>query len=166
MMQEILLYDPERRPANWTDLLHQGQYAVFFSDLATDIEKNSAGRYLQPGEQSTCLIFDSLPEAEAYCEARVENLSRLRCDIYDHRGKSGPPLLTYVHQAQLKTPRKFVRWGFVLIAASAVSFWIEWRRGSGLGLGLIIGINLVFAGLRLIYWGAGGPEKRRSRREH
>jgi hypothetical protein len=30
---------------------------------------------------------------------------------------------------------------------------------------MVIGINLVFAGLRLVYWGLGGSEKRRAIRE-
>jgi hypothetical protein len=164
-MQEILLYDPERRPPDWTDILRPGQYAVFLSDIVTDVERTPAGRYLQGGDQSTCLVFDSLPEAEAYCEERVESCPRVRCDIYDHTGKSKPPMLTYVNKAQLKTPRKFAHWGLLLVAASIVCFWLEWRRGSGLGLALIIGINLLFAGLRLFYWGAGSSEKRQSNRE-
>jgi hypothetical protein len=30
---------------------------------------------------------------------------------------------------------------------------------------MVIGVNLVFAGLRLVYWGKGGQEKRRAVRE-
>ncbi len=162
MMREVLLYDPDRRPQNWSDLLHEGQYAVFHSDIATDVARTSAGRYLQPGEMGTCMLFDSLAEAEEYCKAKVESIPRLRCDIYDHTGKSRPPLLTYVNKTHVKSSKKRVYWGWVLVAGSVVCFWLEWYRGAAKGLFLIIGLNMLFAGLRLVYWGAGAPEKRRS----
>ncbi len=161
-MRQVLLYDPDRRPANWTDLLHEGQFAVFHSDVATDVERTPEGRYLRPGENSTCTMFDSLAEAEEYCKAKVESLPRLRCDIYDHAGKSRPPLLTYINKAHVKAPKKRVYWGWSLVAGSIASFWMEWYRGFAKGLYLIIGLNMLFAGLRLVYWGAGSPEKRRS----
>jgi hypothetical protein len=166
MMQEIELYDPQRRPANWADLLHPGQYAVFHSDVATNVEKASDGHYLRPEDKSTCLVFDSLLDAETYCEAKVEEIPRLRCDIYDHSGKSKPPMLTYVNQRFLKSPRRHIYWGWVLVAASVPCFWIEWHWHGTLVIPVILGINLVFAGLRLVYWGAGGSEQRRSAREH
>src|SRR6266403_3547653 len=84
IMQELKLYDPTRKPSDWTDLVHSGQYAVFHTDVQSDTEKKPDGRFLGPDEESTCLVFDSLAEAEAYCEAKVERISNLRCDIYDH----------------------------------------------------------------------------------
>jgi hypothetical protein len=163
-MQELKLYDPDRRPKDWTDIIRPGQYAVFHSDLRTDVEKKPDGRFLAPGEESFCLVFDSLPEAEAYCEAKVAEIPSLRCDIYDHMGKSKPPRLTYVNQAQVKAPRRHAHWGWVLISLSVPCFWIEWHWHGTLIVPLIVGLNLVFAGLRLIYWGAGGGEKRRAKR--
>jgi hypothetical protein len=165
MMQEVKLYDPTRKPSDWTTLVHPGQYAVFHTDVGSDIEKKSDGHFLNPGEDSTCLVHDSLAEAEAYCEAKVEQIPNLRCDIYDHTGKSKPPMLTYVNKAYLKTPKKYAHWGWVLIASSLLCFWIQWH-GSGTIIPVVVGINLMFAGLRLFYWGIGGVEKRRSTREH
>lgn len=164
-MRQIKLYDPNRKPAEWTALLHPGQFAVFHSDLASDMEKTSEGRYLQPGEDSTCMVFDSLPEAEAYCESKVEALPSLRCDIYDHTGKSRPPLLTYVNQAHVKAPARRARWGWALAAASLPCFLIEWHYHGTLVVPMVIGINLIFAGLRVVYWGKGGVEKRRAVRK-
>ena len=62
-MQELRLYDPDRRPRAWTDIIRPGQYAVFHSDLRTDVEKRPDGRFLLPGEESSCLLFDSLAGA-------------------------------------------------------------------------------------------------------
>ncbi len=165
-MQILKLYDSTRKPAEWSGLVHPGQYAVFHSDIATDVEKTSEGRYLKPGEDSTCTIFDSLTEAEAYCETKVAAIPNLRCDIYDHTGKSHPPLLTYVNQAHLQTPSRRVFWGWALIAASIPCFAIEWYYHGALVVPVVIGINLVFAGLRLIHWGKGGQEKRRAARQN
>jgi hypothetical protein len=105
-VQVLKLYDPARKPTEWTGLIHAGQFAVFHSDIATDVERDSDGHYLQLGEDSTCLVFDSLTEAEGYCEAKVEEISSLRCDIYDHTGKSKPPMLTYVNKVHLHAPVK------------------------------------------------------------
>ena len=158
-MREVLLYDPNRRPENWTDLMHPGQFAVLYSDAVTDVEKTAAGRYLQPGQQSTCLVFDSLAEAVEYCKAKVEAIPRMRCDIYDHAGKSKPPLQTFLHHAHEESPKQRVYWGWALVACSVGYFVMEWYRGFAKGLYLLIGINMLFAGLRLAIWGAGKPAK-------
>src|SRR5437879_6319507 len=101
-MQELSLYDPDRNPRDWKDIIRPGQYAVFITDLHSDVEKKADGHFLTPGEESSCLLFDSLPEAEAYCEAKVEEIPNLRCDIYDHLGKGKPAALTYVNKKHLK----------------------------------------------------------------
>jgi hypothetical protein len=165
MMQELRLYDPNRQPKTWTDIIRPGQFAVFHSDLATDVEKTADGRFLRPGEESTCLVFDSLPEAEEYCEAKVEAIPSLRCDIYDHLGKGKPPAMTFVNKIHVNAPRKYALLGWALIAAAVACFWIEWYWPRSLALALILGLNLLFAGLRLLYWGTGGTEKRRATRE-
>jgi hypothetical protein len=131
-MRQLKLYEPARKPAEWTGLLHAGQFAVFHSDVATDIERSGDGRYLQPGEDSTCVVFDSLDEAEAYCETKVDEIPHLRCDIYDHTGKSKPPLLTYVNKIHLKAGSKRAKLGWALVAASLPFFWIEHHWGNTL----------------------------------
>ena len=164
-MQELKLYDPTREPQNWTEILRPGQYVVFHTNVHTDIEAKADGTPLTSGEESSCMVSDSLEEAEAYCESQVERIPNLRCEIYDHAGKSKPPSFTYVNKAFLKTPRKHAWWGWVLVAAGVPCFWIEWHWHGTLIVPTIAGINLVIAGLRMVYWGWGGTEKRRSKRE-
>jgi hypothetical protein len=41
-----------------------------------------------------------------------------------------------------------------------------WHWHATLIVPLIVGLNLLFAGLRLIYWGSAGQEKRRAQREN
>ena len=165
MVQQLKLYDPARKPTEWTGLVHAGQFAVFHSDVVTDVERTADGHYLQPGEDSTCLVFDSLDEAEGYCETKVDEIPSLRCDIYDHTGKSRPPLLTYVNKIHLNAGSTRAKWGWVLVAASLPCFWIEHHWHYTLVIPIVVGMNLVFAGLRIIYWGKGGSEKRRAVRE-
>jgi hypothetical protein len=164
-MQQLKLYDPARKPTEWTGLVHAGQFAVFHSDVATDIERSPDGHYLQPGEDSTCLVFDSLAEAETYCEAKVEQIPNLRCDIYDHTGKSKPPMLSYVNKVHLKAGSARATWGWAMVAASLPCFWIAWVYHGTSVISLVVGLNLLFGGLRLVYWGKGGTEQRRAVRE-
>jgi hypothetical protein len=164
-VQVVKLYDPARKPTEWTGLVHAGQFAVFHSDIATDVERAADGHYLQAGEDSTCLVFDSLDEAETYCESKVEEIPDLRCDIYDHAGKSKAPMLTYANTIHLNAGARRAKWGWALVGASVPCFWVEWHWHGTLIVPMVIGINLVFAGLRLVYWGLGGSEKRRAIRE-
>ena len=68
-MQEVALYDPNRKPAGWRGVILPSQYAVFLSDVETETELTSDGSYLGPGMPSSCLIFDSLEETERYCRS-------------------------------------------------------------------------------------------------
>ena len=121
-MQVLKLYDPTRKPTEWTGLVRAGQFAVFHSDVATDVERTPDGNYLQPGEESVCIVFDSLADAEGYCETKVAEIPNLRCDIYDYTGKSNPPFLTYVNKVHLNPGSSRARWGWALVAASLPLF--------------------------------------------
>jgi hypothetical protein len=43
MMQELKLYDPARKPCDWTDLIHPGQYAVFTQMSKQTLKRNLMG---------------------------------------------------------------------------------------------------------------------------
>lgn len=161
-MQQFKLYDPARKPTEWTSMVRAGQFAVFHSDVATDVERSPEGNYLQSDEDSTCLVFDSLAEAESYCESKVAQFPQLRCDIYDHTGKSKPPMLTYVNKIHLKAGSTRATWGWTMVVASLPCFWIAWVYHGTSVISLVVGLNLFFGGLRMIYWGKGGAEKRRA----
>ena len=160
MMQELKLYDPSRQK----EVVQPGQFVVFHSHVHTHMAKKSAGSAVAPAEESICLVFDSLEEAETYCQSKVEQIPSLCCEIYDHTGKSKPPTLTYiVNKTYLKTPGKHAHWGWSLVAAGVFCFWIEWHWYGTLLVPVIIGINLVIAGLRMVYWGrVGAYGERRS----
>jgi hypothetical protein len=141
----------------------------FLSDVETEAELTSDGSYLGPGMLSSCLIFDSLEETEQYCRRRVEDIPRLRCDVFDSQGKAQPPLATFVnqrHEHKLESPAKasrLMRWSLLPMAASLPLFWYTWKtRGEG-WIASLFGIQFIFAGLRLLHWGYSMKEELGSR---
>jgi hypothetical protein len=155
-MQELKLYDPARQPASWTEIVRPGQYAVFHTDVHGDVEKRADGSIVRAPEESTCLLFDSLEEAETYCRSKVEKVLDLRCDVYDHTGKSKPPMLTYVNAAHEKDFRKYRYWGWGLVVGSVPFFGLAWYWNGSSVLSLIVGFNLLSGGLRMVHWGYAG----------
>ena len=113
-----------------------------------------------------CLIFDSLTDAESYCQRAVSQTRNLKCEIFDSAGRVNPPVAVLVntefaHKLDTEaSARRLVRWGFVAIAISLPLFWYAWRNNAGVvWWPVFLGINSVFAGLRLIQWGHGLKEE-------
>jgi hypothetical protein len=113
-----------------------------------------------------CLIFDSLTDAESYCQKAVSQTRSLKCEIFDSAGRVNPPVAVlvnpeFVHKLDTEaSARRLVRWGFVAIAISLPLFWYAWRNNAGVvWWPVFLGINSVFAGLRLIQWGHGLKEE-------
>jgi hypothetical protein len=66
-MQKVLLYDRTRIPPNWTELIRPGQCAVFLNDVQSSAPHTNDGLPIGSAEEFSCLLFDSLGEAEEYC---------------------------------------------------------------------------------------------------
>lgn len=184
-MQEVALYDPNRKPASWMEVIQPTQYAVFVSDAETGVELTGDGHYLDPemtdprmtdpgmtdpGMTRSCLIFDSLEETEQFCRAKIAGIPNLRCEVFDSHGRANPPVATFVSQRyedKLESPakaRRMMRWAFLLIAGSFPLFWYTWKtRGEG-WLAAFFGMQLAFAGLRLLHWGYSMKEELRYRK--
>jgi hypothetical protein len=166
-MREVRLFDGGRRPAGWLDLIQPGQYAVFLSDPETRAGMTSAGRHSGRDVPDTCLIFDSFDEAVEYCRSSVREAARLRCDVFDSRGKVGPPAAVFVSQAFAGTlaseskGRRLMWVGLVLIALSLPLFWLDSRADWHLILPTILGLNLILAGGRFIQLGSATREAAR-----
>ena len=87
-MQEVALYDPNREPASWMEIIQPTQCAVFLRDVETGAGLTADGHYLDPGMIGTCLIFDSLEETEQYCRHKIEDIPKLQCDVFDSHGRA------------------------------------------------------------------------------
>jgi hypothetical protein len=169
-VQEVALYDPNRKPASWMDVIQPTQYAVFVCDVETGVELTADGHYLDPGMTRSCLIFDSLEETEEFCRAKIAATLNLRCEVFDSHGRANPPVATFVSQRYedgLESSAKagrMMRWAYLVIAASFPLFWYTWKtRGEG-WLASFFGMQLAFAGLRLLHWGYSMKEELRYRK--
>ena len=114
-------------------------------------------------------MFDSLDEAKGWCRQKVREIDALRCDVYDRRGKAVAPLFTCVcprYERTLpnrRTARQVLALAWVLIAASAPLFWLDWNSGGALIVPTLLGFTLVGVGIRLLFWGYSDMAKARRR---
>lgn len=169
-MNEVKLYDPGRKPASWMRIIQPGQFAVFHQDVKSAAELSPRGEPVLSATESVCCIFDALGEAKSYCEQKVKEYVFMRCEIFDSEGKAKSPLLVVVNHGMQKhvedsesSVRWRIRWGYLLLAASVPLFWWDWRSGGLMILPSLAGINLIFIGMRLLFWGYGTAHARRSR---
>ena len=171
-MQQVLLYDRMRVPPNWTQLIQPGQYAVFLSDVQSSAPITSDGLPVLSASEYSCLLFDSFTDSESYCQEAVEQTRRLKCEVFDSAGRVNAPVAVFVNHEFTHTldteagARRLVRWGFVALASSLPLFGYAWKNDAGVvWWPVFLGINAVFAGLRLIQWGHGLKEELRYRKK-
>ena len=168
-MRQVLLYDPKRMPAEWTELIQPGEYCVFLSDAENATPLGLDGTPVASASGNFCLIFPSLSEAETYSKIVVEKIPRMRCEVFDSAGRMKPPVLVFVDPAfahtlesEASAPRLF-RFGFLALGISLPLFWWGWKSSAdGSWLWVVLGINAVVVGLRLIYWAHGVKEQLRN----
>lgn len=165
-MQEIAVYDPKRVPSEWSALIRPGQYAAFLSDVQSSVPMSSDGSVTSSASKYSCLLFESLSEAEAYCSEAVQKFPCMQCDVFDSGGRVNPPVAVFVNQRFAHTldneaaAHRLIRLGFAVIAVSMLPFWYAWKfDGSDDWWPIVLGINVLFAGLRLIHWGYGLKEE-------
>jgi hypothetical protein len=167
---EVALYDPNRQPASWMEIIQPTQYAVFRRDVETGAQMTSDGRYLDPKVIGSCLIFDSLEETEQYCRRKVEDIPNLRCDVFDSHGRANPPVVTFVNQRyegkldSLAQAGRVMRWAVFTFAASLPLFWYTWKTRGEQWIAALFGVQSVLLGLRLLHWGYSMKEELRYRK--
>src|SRR6266849_2930966 len=96
-MRQVLLYDRTRIPPNWTELIQPGQYAVFLSDVQSSAPITSDGLPVRSASEYSCLLFDSLTDAESYCQETVKKVRRLKCEVFDSAGRANAPVAILVN---------------------------------------------------------------------
>jgi hypothetical protein len=171
-MQMVRVYDPERQPPNWTEIIRPGQFVAFASHLDTEAPCDPAGTPA-PADASSCAIFDSLGEATAFTREAVQTAPSVRFDIFDSSGRSLPPLLTVVHPARVPTldgnptsARRNRIGALALVATAPILFWFDWARHDGLLiLPTVLGLNMIIIAARLVQLNSAHASAARSRRE-
>lgn len=157
-MIALRLFDPSRTPTNWTEIIRSGQYVAFAKTFDTGAPCDADGRPFPDASAATCLLFESLSEAEDFCRHQVERAPGVRFEIFDSKGRANPPLLVIVHPARVAAlegnPRgmRLRTWGAaLLLGVAAVSFWYDFEHGARARFfPTLIGINLVVVAARLI----------------
>jgi hypothetical protein len=136
------------------------------------VSRDCSGKpYLTP-DSTTCLIFDHIDSARQFCEAKVQSLPHLRCEIYDSEGLAHPPLLVVIHpdfQHQedagsfWSRRRKLI--ALALFLAAPPLIWLDVRRANTLILPTFLAFNCILLALRFLYWDFGVKHRERERQQ-
>ncbi len=172
-MQIVRVVDPSRQPPNWTDIIRAGQFVAFSKNIDSGVPCDAAGLPFESSDSLTCVIFDSLAEADAFCTESVQRVPGLRFDVFDSAGRTQPALLTVVHPSRVATldgnPRsaRINAWAsIVLVGAAPILFWVDWWKYDGrLILPTILGINMLIIAARLMQLNFAHAAAARARRE-
>jgi len=171
-MQIVRLYDRTREPKGWMQIIRPAEFAAF-ATLADSGAVCDADGVPTSIEDASCLIFETLFDAEAFCRERVAQIPSLRFDILDAAGPSLPPLFTIVHPSRTAaldgSPRE-MRWttyaAIALLAVGPPLIWWDWAFHDGeLVIPTILGINVMLLGVRLLLMNFGRIAAERTRRE-
>ena len=166
---EIRLFDPNRKPQNWTDFMGPNHSAVLFKDRVTSVPLSPKGRPYSASADCTCVLFDDLDAAQRFCETKVKELPSLICEIFNSEGRAKPPLLVITHPdyesdddsgAASSRRRKLIV--AALFAAGAALFSINFRGENTLAT--ILASNCVLFGLRFLYWEFAVKHREQDRR--
>ena len=151
-MKEVAIYDPQRTPSNWNELLTARQYAVFQHDTRTGLHLSPTGAL-----NETCLVFDTLDEARSYCAARVEQAPEVTCEIFDQTGRGKDPIDTYVHQSIALAQRSYFRsrffWAHIMTALGIIGLLIDWRSDFVRMWPTILGLKFLTLAILFYAWG-------------
>jgi hypothetical protein len=170
-VEVLRLYDADRRPSNWTEIVRPGQFVGFSKHIDSGGPCDGSGRPFASTADIACLVFDRLEEARGFCEERVLHAPSVRFDVYDSAGRTHPPLLTIVHPTRVATldgnPRgtRLRKRGAIALTAGAVAlFWFDYWKSEGLLiLPTILGINMILIAARLIQLNASHAHAERER---
>ena len=172
VVQVVRIHDPARRPANWTEIIKAGQFVAFAKDARSGTPCDPDGRPFDDPARATCMIFDSLPEATAFCEAAVAATASLQLDVFDAGGRVHAPLLTFLHpshaESQETHPRKLRRRrliAWILIAAGIplIVYAYAKHEERDIILPAFVGINMLIAAGRLLWMNLALRETERER---
>ena len=173
-MQIVRLHDPARTPASWMQIVTPGQFVLFAKHLDSGIPCDTDGRRFADAADATCVICDSLPEARSLAESAVANVPSLRIDVFDAAGRANPPLLTVLHPSRAQEAethprvlrkRQWMAWALIAAGIPLIVFAIVERRDREIILPAFLGINMLIAAGRLLWFNLGVRETERLRHE-
>jgi len=173
-VQILRLYDPARRPPGWMQIVKPGQFALFAKDLDSDVPCDADGRRFADPAQGSCVVFDGLEEARAFGEAAVARTPAMRVDIFDAAGRANPPLLTLVHPSRateadshprIQRRRRLIAWALIATGLPLIGFACVERNDRDIILPAFVGINMILAAARLLWFNLAVRETERVRQD-
>lgn len=167
-LEKIRLYDPQRRPNDWTGVLSSSELAVFLSDVRGGQELDALGNQVTSSADSSCYVFPDFSTAEEFCRDLVLQNPSVQCEVFDRRGRAVDPLAVFVHPSVERhredNPRRarlLIVGGVLSLLAAVLLFYFDWVRGGGLIWPSVIAVNCIGVSLRLVYWGSSILLRRR-----
>ena len=174
----LRLYDPGRTPAHWSEMVRPGQYAVFVADANSRAPRDADGQPFRDAgraETAACAaLCEDLAEAKQFALDVVMRHPELCCEVYDHEGKSNPPLQTIYNPAERhkhvgsRHGRRLALAGGTLAGIGATLALIDLSRGFAWMWGYILGLKCMVVGgtlltVGLLEWYAHRGERDRRR---
>lgn len=173
-MQVLRLHDPGRRPASWTEIIQPRQFAAFAKNLDTGAPSDPDGRPFSDPSLATCVVFDSLDEARRFCEAAVSRRPAVRFDIFDAAGRANPPLIVVMHPSLAASAeagpsalrrRRAIAWTLIVCAIPTLVLAYFLRDGGHQIFTGFIGVNMLLAAGRLLWFNLALRETENARRD-
>ena len=173
-VQILRVHDPSRRPASAIELLRPGQCVIFAKDVASGLPADFDGRPYGDPARAECGIATSVDEARVFAESTVARVPALRLDIFDYQGRAQPPLLTVLHPSRAQTAdthprvlrkRQIIAWTLIVLGIPLIGFAIIERHDREIILPAFIGINMLIAAGRLLWFNLGVRETERVRQQ-
>jgi hypothetical protein len=169
----LRLFDRDRQPPDWTEIIRPGQYVAFSKTIDTGGSCDQDGRPFASAADATCLLFNDLTEARAFCEEQVTRVPAVRFEIFDSAGRRDPPLLVIVHRSRIAAlegnPRgiRVRKWAAYALLASAVPlFWYDYQHDQGMLIfPTVLGINMVIIAARLMQFNSAYVQAERLRQK-
>jgi hypothetical protein len=122
----------------WGPAMSDSQYAVFRFDVKSMVMAEGGPR-----------IFDTLADAERYCQENITSNTSLGCRILDHTGKtvrtfSDDQVYDKHHGRPAAKRNVWVGSALLIAGVSSVALdaWLGWR----LVFGVLLGVRLLWAG--------------------
>ena len=172
-VQVVRIHDTQRRPASWTEIIKPGQFVAFAKDAGSGAPCDENGRPFEDPARATCLIFDSLREASAFCESAVGRAPALQFDVFDSAGRVHAPLLTCMHPSRAESQethpralgrRRLIAWTLIAIGIPLIVYAYVKHIERDIILPAFIGINMVIVAGRLLWFNLAIRETERERR--
>ena len=172
-MEVVRVHDPDRQPTNWSGLIRPGQFVAFAKRADGGASCDADGVPFPSASETSCLFFDTLDEATAFCAERARRNPAVLFEIFDAAGRANPPLVIVTDPSRASSlagnPRSIRRYQYVaaaLIAGAAGLFWWDWTQERDfLVLPTVVGVNLLLAAGRLLQMSVANRDAERARRE-